>query len=261
MRLTGLSRRRGFPVNPVSSESSSSSAAVGEIWLSGRPELENLGSSGLSSRGAAGEVISGCCFAASSSSRCPLTGLRARFPVGTIRTPGRSRPLKIDPRGPVEFGSSFSESSSSSSAGASEEGIEPRTACDGPGKSSGTMGRPRTRVKSGGGVVPKDDSVPTLKSAEENAPGSSPNRVASVDGRFGLTRRIRVPDGVDSLFCSSSFGCRPRKRVGALEAVKSASASSTGCVLGNVTVSCLPLIGTRFRVDSASRGKSGKDRT
>ena len=122
-------------------------------------------------------------------------------------------------------------------------------AWEGPGKSSGTIGLPLTRERSGGGVVPSEDSVPTLISTT----GSSPKRVASVDGRLGRTRRTRVPEGVASLLCSSSKGGRFLNRFGALEAVKSTSGwVSSGC-LGNV-------IGTRLRGDSGSECRSGSDK-
>ena len=51
------------------------------------------------------------------------------------------------------------------------------------------MGLPRTLVSRGGGVDPKLLSDPVLKSVGGKSSG---NCVGSVDGRLGLTLRIRV---------------------------------------------------------------------
>ena len=86
-----------------------------------------------------------------------LRGCLALFPVGTIRTRCRLLPLDDplpDPVAPLSLGfendpldgSALCRSSTSSS------GTAPLTACDGPGKSSGTIGLPLTRDMIGGGV-------------------------------------------------------------------------------------------------------------
>lgn len=97
-------------MSPESSGSSSVSSE-GEIWLIGRPEFENLGCSGFSSGLSTSDKtgLTSSCLSSSSSFWSP-TGRRARFPVGTILTPGRRRPFKTDPRGPVDSSSVSSSS-------------------------------------------------------------------------------------------------------------------------------------------------------
>ena len=82
----GLRRLRG----KAEVDTSSSSTDSTETRLMGRPELEEA-------RGCSG-ISSGACFFSS----LPLTGLRARFPVGTIRTPGLSLDLGPEPVGALE---------------------------------------------------------------------------------------------------------------------------------------------------------------
>ena len=86
--VTGLSRLRGKAEVGGSSLSSSCGSTV--TRLIGLPELEEA-------RGCSG-ISSGAVLLSSSSS---LMGLRARFPVGTIRTPGRSLDLEPDPVDPL----------------------------------------------------------------------------------------------------------------------------------------------------------------
>ena len=87
-----------------------------------------------------------------------LIGCLALFPVGTMRTRFRL-PLLVDPRPlpvpeaplPLGFENDPLDGSACCSS-SSPSGTAPLTACDGPGKSSGTIGLPLTRDMIGGGV-------------------------------------------------------------------------------------------------------------
>ena len=86
-------------------------------------------------------------------------GCLALFPVGTMRTRFRF-PLLVDPRPlpdaddplPLGFENEPLEGSAFCCSSSSPSGTAPLTACDGPGKSSGTIGLPLTRDIIGGGV-------------------------------------------------------------------------------------------------------------
>ena len=105
----------------------------------------------------------------SSVSSCLEIGLLARLPVGTMRSPGRVslvlRPVEpkvfLGPvaREPEEMGTRLrlggpvgASSTSSASSSSSSFLMGPLMAAVGPGKSSGTMGLPRTLESLGGGV-------------------------------------------------------------------------------------------------------------
>jgi hypothetical protein len=106
----------------------------------------------------------GCSLNLSTLLFCSLGGTRFRgclalFPVGTIRTRFRL-PLLVDPRPlpdpddplPLGFEKDPLDGSACCSSSSSSSGTAPLTACEGPGKSSGTIGLPLTRDIIGGGV-------------------------------------------------------------------------------------------------------------
>ena len=88
-----------------------------------------------------------------------FTGCLALFPVGTMRTlflfpllvGPRPLPDADDPR-PLGFENAPLEGAAFCSSSSSSSGVAPLTACEGPGKSSGTIGLPLTREIIGGGV-------------------------------------------------------------------------------------------------------------
>ncbi len=155
----------------------------------GRPllEIEARGSSAGSS-----DSTSGCCGWSG------LTGRRALFPVGTMRTRVRvlgpeGEEMGTRPRLPVlkevDESSELTPGPVGTLSSSSSSGVFPRTARRLPGKSSGTIGRPRTRPITGGGVT--------------SSPGMNSRGVKfSVRNRElppGRTRTTRTPVGVLSL--------------------------------------------------------------
>ena len=89
-----------------------------------------------------------------------VTGCLALFPVGTIRILFRDLPPLLvalvvpDPLAPLSLGFEKDplEGSANCLSSCSSSGTAPLTACEGPGKSSGTIGLPLTRDIIGGGV-------------------------------------------------------------------------------------------------------------
>ena len=160
-RVAGRSRRPGKSSMSTSSLSSRSTVVNGNRFVRNLPPVfpDALGSSLNSS------IV---CFSGLLLPP-PETGTRFRvclalFPVGTTRRRCRLAPI-ADPLPLLELpvvplslegfenepleGSALWRSSTSVS---SSSGTAPRTACEGPGKSSGTIGLPLTRDMIGGGV-------------------------------------------------------------------------------------------------------------
>ena len=136
----GRIRRLGKPEGVNSSSSSLALSNWVGTRLSGRPELVDA----LGTSGKLGAVLE---------SGSPVKGRLALFPVGTIRTPGLKR-LSLPPVVPLPpVGATLLGASSSSSAAACWPLTGALIAAVGPGKSSGTIGRPRTRESREGGVV------------------------------------------------------------------------------------------------------------
>ena len=256
--------RRGLSLLLADPEGDLSSRAT---LLKGLPELlteEALGvsgrlepggdSSGTSSTGGAG-------FSASSACLPPPSGLLALLPVGMILSPGLTSLLLVDPTVRLGIALSLSSSSSCTASFSLVLGVVTgaRTAAVGPGKSSGTMGRPLTRERVrggvGGGRVLVGGGGGVFTGSLDGLGLGGPDTKSVWKGSEWKEAKLSSGSSPCCWLTPAWMGCLPLKRLA--DSPSSAAATTRPLVLGCSTAPPSDTVLTRTASSTCSTGMAG----